>query len=164
MSAIAIKEIQNDENLWQKYYNDFTSYFLRMSSAPNNIDHKLLQLTFTDVLRSYSKKPIAAHCYVHLYQLDLAKIVALLKPLGQLHMVKDDQESPFSEDPEYTLVTTLQKSRSGLGSKSISKFVIESLFAVLINAVYSKNNGTSQLQQWFSSYRDMVSVINFLSG
>jgi len=157
MSAVAIKEMQN-EDLWQKYYNDFTNYFLHMSSAPNSIEHKLLQLTFDDVLSSYSEmKAIAAHCYIHLYQLDLAKVVALLKPLGQLHIVRNDQASLYPGDPEYTFVSTLQASKAVPGSKHISKFVIESLFAVLINAVYSRKNRLNQLQQWYNSYRDMVS-------
>ena len=160
MSAVAIKEMQNDESMWQKYYNDFTNYFLHMSSAPNSIEHQLLQLTFDDVLHSYKEmKAIAAHCYIHLYQLDLAKVVALLKPLGQLHIVRDDQASLYPENPEYTFVSTLQASKAIPGSKDISKFVIESLFAVLINAVYSKGDRMSQLQQWYTSYRDMVSLL-----
>ena len=160
MSAVAIKEMQNDEKLWQKYYNDFTNYFLHMSSAPNSIEHKLLQLTFTDVLNTYSEmKPIAMHCYIHLYQLDLAKVVAFLKPLGQLHIVRDDQASLYPGDPEYTFVSTLQATKAVPGSKNISKFVVESLFAVLINAVYSKNDRISRLRQWYSSYRDIVSLL-----
>ena len=158
MSAVAIKEMQNDENLWQKYYNDFTNYFLHMSSSPNSIEHKLLQLTFTDVLTTYSEmKPIAIHCYIHLYQLDLAKVVALLKPLGQLHIVRDDQASLYPGDPEHTFVSTLQASKSIPESKDISKFMIKSLFVVLISALYSKSNQMDQLQQWYCSYRDMVS-------
>ena len=158
MSAVAIREMQSDENLWQKYYNDFTNYFLHMSSAPNSIEHKLLQLTFNDVLKTYNEmKPIAIHCYIYLYQLDLAKVVALLKPLGQLHIVRDDQASLYPGDPEYTFVSTLQASKAVPVSKNISKFVIESLFAVLINSVYSRSDRMSRLQQWYSSYRDMVS-------
>jgi len=162
MSAIAINEMKNDEIIWQRYFNDFTHQYLNLSAAPNSLEHKLVQLTFTNVLINYNEmKAIAAHCYIHLYQLDLAKVVASLKPLGQLEMLKVDEQSLYPRDPEYSLVTTLHASKSAaaLGSSSISKFVIDSLFAVLVNAIYSKDktNRLSILQKWFSSYRDMVS-------
>ena len=159
MSAIAIKEMRNDETIWQKYFNDFTHYYLHLSADPNSLELKLVQLTFTDILRNYSDmKAIAVHCYMYLFQLDLAKVVASLKPLGQLEVLKVEQ-SLYPRDPEYSLVATLQTSKSVLGSSSISKFVIDSLFSVLVNAVYSRdrNGRLSHLQKWFSSYRDMVS-------
>ena len=162
MSAIAIKEMMsNNESIWQKYFNDFTHHYLHLSTAASNsLEHKLVQLTFADVLKNYNEmKAIAAHCYMHLYQLDLAKVVASLKPLGQLEMLKVDERSLYPRDPEYSLVSTLQTSRVALGSSNISKFVIDSLFAVLVNALYSKDrdNRLSYLQRWFNSYRDMVS-------
>ena len=100
-------------------------------------------------------KAIAVHCYMLLYQLDLAKIVASLKPLGQLEELKLNEQSLYPGD---SLVTTLQM--SALGSSSVSKFVIDSLFSVLVNVIYSrdKNNRLSLLQKWYNSYRDMVST------
>ena len=161
MSAIAIMEMENDEQIWQKYFNDFTHYYLHLSGAsPDDLEHKLVKLTFTDVLNNYSKmKSIAIHCHVHLNQLDLAKVVASLKPLGQLEEFKSDEDSLYPEDPEYSLVGTFHTSKSALGSSSISKFVIGSLFAALVNAIYSKDkdNRLCSIQKWFNSYRDMVS-------
>ena len=160
MSAIAIKEMRNDETIWQKYFMDFTHYYLHLSADPNSLELKLVQMRFTDVLRNYSDmKAIAVHCYMYLYQLDLAKVVASLKPLGQLKMHEVDQQSLYPRDPEYFLVATLQTSKSVLGSSNISKFVIDSLFLVLVDAIYNKdrNNRLSSLQKWFISYRDLVS-------
>ena len=157
MSAIAIKEMDNDDTFWQKYFNDVTHQYLHLSTtAPDNIENKLVQLTFTGVLREYSvMKAIAVHCYMLLYQLDLAKIVASLKPLGQLEELKLNEQSLYPGDPQCSSVTTLQM--SALGS---SKFVIDSLFSVLVNVIYSrdKNNRLSLLQKWYNSYRDMVST------
>ena len=158
MSAIAIKEMKNNELLWEKYFNDFTQHYLHLSTtAPNSLEHKLVQLTFTDVLANYNvMKAIAVHCYMHLYQLDLAKVIVSLKPLGQLEVLKVEEQSMYPGDPECTLVAAL---KSAWGSSSISKFVVDSLFAVLINAIYSKERDkrSSLLQKWFCSYRDMVS-------
>ena len=159
MSAIAIKEMGNDNALWQKYFNDFTHQYLHLSaSTPDNMENKLVQLTFTDVLRKYGvMKAITVHCYMLLYQLDLAKIVASLKPLGQLEELKLNEQSLYPGDPQYSLMTTLQT--SALSSSSVSKFVINSLFSVLVNVIYSKDksNRLSLLQKWYNSYRDMVS-------
>ena len=161
MSAIAIKEMGNDEAIWHKYFNDFTHHYLHLSAAaPDSLEHKLVQLTITDILRNYNvMKAIAVHCYMYLYQLDLAKVVASLKPLGQLEILKVNEESLYPEDPEYSLVATLQTSKTALGSSSISKFVVDSLFGVLVNAIYGRdrNRRLSLLHKWFSSYRDMVS-------
>ena len=167
MSAIAIKEMGNDEALWQKYFNDFTHQHLHLTAtAPDNIENKLVQLTFTDVLRKYSvMKAIAVHCYMFLYQLDLAKIVASLKPLGQLEELKGNEQSLYPGDPQSSLLTTIETSKSALGSSSVSKFVIDSLFSVLVNVIYSKDKSKrlSLLQKWYNSYRDMVSIPNFIS-
>lgn len=161
MSAIAIKEMGNDEALWQKYFNDFTHQYLHLSAtAPDNIENKLVQLTFTYVLKKYSvMKAITVHCYMFLYQLDLAKIVASLKPLGQLEELKVNEQSVYPGDPEFSLVATIQTSKSALGSSSVSKFVIDSLFSVLVNVIYSRDKSSrlSLLQKWYNSYRDMVS-------
>ena len=161
MSAIAITEMENNEQMWQKYFNDFIHHSLHLSGvSPDDLEHKLVQLTFTDVLKNYSEmKPIAIHCHIYLNQLDLAKLVASLKPLGQLEELKTDADSLYQSNPEYSLVRTLHTPKSALGSSSISKFVIDSLFAALVNTVYSKDKGNRLcfIQKWFSSYRDMVS-------
>ena len=161
MSAIAVMEMENDEQIWKKYFNDFIHHFLHLSGvSPDDLEHKLVQLTFADLLKNYTEmKPIAIHCHMYLNQLDLAKIVASLKPLGQLEELKTDKDSLYQSDPEYSLVDTLHTPKSALGSSNISKFVIDSLFAALINAVYNKVKSSRlySIQKWFSSYRDMVS-------
>lgn len=161
MSAIAIMEMENDEQIWKKYFSDFIHHFLHLSGvSSDNLEHNLVQLTFTDVLKNYSKmKPIAIHCHIYLNQLDLAKVVASLKPLAQLEELKTDADSLYQSNPEYSLVRTLHTPKSALGSSSISKFVIDSLFAALVNTVYNKDkhNRLHYIQKWFRSYRDMVS-------
>lgn len=153
MSAIAIKEMKTNEITWQKYYNDFVYYYLHLSANPDSIEHKLLQKT---LFKNYNEmKAIAAHCYMYLYQLDLARMVASLKSLGQLQVLNEGQESGGEGS---SLVDTLETSKDDTNS-SISKFVIKSLFAALIKAICSKDSKSKLriLQQWFNSYRDMVS-------
>ena len=159
MSAIAIKEMNNHEVLWQRYYKDFVYHYLYLSANPDDLEHKLLQITFSDLFNNYSEmKVIAAHCYIYLCQLDLGKIVALLKSLGTLQTHDKSQESLYQGDPESFLIATLWTSKHFTNS-SISKFVIDSLFAVLIDTMYSNESDSrlSTLQKWFKNYRDTVS-------
>jgi len=151
--AVAVNEMQSDEKVWLKYYDEFVSEYLHMTAAPDSIEHKLLRLTFDDALSSYSDmKAIALHCYMYLYQLDLAKIVALLKPLKQLKVAKDEN-SVYPDDPEQSIVITSQP----VQGTNISKFIVESLFVALINILFHKGEKLDLLQEWYSSYRDLVS-------
>ena len=153
MSAVAIKEMKKSEVMWQKYYNDFVHYYLHFSAKPDSLEHKLLQKTFFNNCDEMKiLKPIAVHCYMHLHQLDLARMVPSLKSLGQLQLLNEGQES---EGEESTLNDTLGEPTNN----SIPKFVIKSLFAVFVKAMCSKdlNSRLNILQQWFNSYKDMVS-------
>ena len=142
--------------MWQKYYNDFIHCYLNFSETPDSLKHRLLQLTFTNTLRDYNKaKAIAVHCYLHLFQLNLAKVVASLKPLGQLQV---HQRLFYPKDAGHSLITTLQASHSTLDISSISNFLINLLFEVLVNVITSKDDSyrIPTLQKWFVAYRDMV--------
>jgi len=145
--------MQNDDKVWQKYYNEFVSQYLHISAAPNSVEYKLLHLTFDDALSSYSEmKAIAIHCYMYLYQLDLAKIVTLLKPLKQLKVTKDEN-SIYPDDPEQSIVFSPQ----AVQGTNISNFIVDSLFVALINILYHKGRKLDLFQEWYSSYRDLVS-------
>jgi len=157
MVAIAIKRMLNDKDVWQKYYSDFISQYLHMSATPDKIEYKLLRLTFDYAISSYNEiKAIAAHCYLHLYQLDLAKVVALLKPMGWLKPVSVE-DSVFPEDPEKALIHTVQESQS-VQEISMTKFVVDSLFAALSNVIYHRGEKMQPIQEWHNSYRGLVSI------
>ena len=167
MSAIAISKMRNDESVWKKYYNDFICHYVHLSADRDSLEHKLLDITFCDIFKSCRIKAIAVHCYIHLNQLDLAKIVALLKSLGQLKVHKEAHKSLYPIDPESTFIDRLMTDKR-VTHTSVSKFVIESLFAVLVDTVFKTHSKKIQfgktssyrlsiLQKWFNSYRDMVS-------
>ena len=165
MSAVAIMEMRNDETMWQKYYNDFIYCYLHLSANPDDLEHELymLQKTFVDVLNDYNEmKAITVHCYMHLYQLDLARIIPSLKSLRQLQVLKKGQDSLYPGDQKSSFIDTYDISKSVTNPSSISEFVIKSSFAVLVKAICSKdlNSKLLILQKWFNSYRNMVSSCN----
>jgi len=158
MVEVAILEMQSDPKIWLKYYYDFVSQYLHMTGSPDGLEHKILQLTLTDVLNSHKEmKAVALHCFVHLYQLNITKVVALLKPITQLKdKVVRNKELMYPADPQMSLFATTQASKS-LKQSAISIFVIDSLFISLIDILYHKDKNVPLLQEWFTSYRDLVS-------
>ena len=156
MAAVAIREMQNNEEAWQKYFNDFINQNLHVTAALDSIEYRLVQLTFADLLNNHSEmKAVAVHCYVYLYQLDLAKVLTSLKALGQLKVVRDE-ESVHPAGSEETLVTL----SNSIQKNSISKYVMNSLFESLINILYHKKSKKEPLLlEWHNSYRDLVSFV-----
>ena len=151
--------------MWEKYCSDFIHYYLHLHAAPDSLEHRVLLLTLTKTLTNFSEmKPVAVHCYLHIFLLDLAKVVASLKSISQLQVLKSNHKLLYQKDAENSLFTALQASKSTLdGSsisnfiRSISKFLIDLLFKVLINNIKCKDNRLASLKNWFIAYRDMVS-------
>jgi len=154
MVAVAIREMQSNEETWKKYFNDFINQNLHVTATPGSAEYRLVCLTFADLLASHSEmKAVAMHCYVYLYQLDLAKVLTTLKALGQLKVVRDeDSVHPASCGQSLDIaVKSIQES-------SVSKYVMNSLFESLINILYYKKDGKKPLlQDWYCSYRNLVS-------
>ena len=156
MSAVAIREMQNDERMWQKYYSDFTYQYMHVSAASEGVEHRLAQLMLKSVLDK-EVKAIALHCYANLNHFDLAKTAALLKPIGVLGIVRECQAL---NSPDEIFVKSHDTSTTDFHlqcSVFVSEYLIKYFFDALINAVYSEANSLGLLQTWFGSYRDMVS-------
>lgn len=150
MAATAIKEMQND-GIWKKYYTDFISQYLHIPAAPDSVEHKLLQMMIDDAIESYSEmKAVAVHCYIYLYQRNLAIVIALLKPLSQLKVVRDVGSEQY-------LITSYQKSKSIQGS-NILRFVINSLFTAFTEILDNKGTVVPLIQEWHGCYRELVSI------
>jgi len=158
MVAVAIREMQSSDEMWQKYFNDFISQNLHVTAAPDSLEYTLIRLTFAKLLaRHREMKAVAVHCYVYLYQLDLAKVLTSLKTLSQLKVVRSEQ-SVHPADSKESLVA-LSKTTKSLQENSISKYVMNSLFESLINILYYKEGDRKPLlQEWYCSYRDLVSA------
>jgi len=157
MIATAVKEMQTNEEMWRKYCSDFICHYCHISTAPDSIEHKLLQLILDDAIDSFTEmKAIAVHCYIHLYQVNLAKVVTILKPLGQLKVVSH----PGSE---HSLITCYQNSKSIQGS-NIFRFVIESLFTAFTGILGHKGTVLPLIQEWYGCYRDLVSYLQCINN
>jgi len=148
MAAIAIKEIQSNETLWMKYYHDFVYHVLHFRASSDSFEYKLLQMIFFNQLQSFSTmKVIAAHCYVHMYQVDLARTVGLLRPLGTL--LEKTRYSGLSHDQ----LQTPQFSK--YPQEIVSHYAVEVLFGLMVKFVDQDTASTSK--DWYCLFKYMVS-------
>ena len=156
---------------WQKYCSDFIHNYLHLHAAPDSLEHRVLLLTLTKTLTNFNEmKPVAAHCYLHIFLLDLAKVVASLKSISQLQVLELNQQLLYQKDAENSLFTALQASKATLDGTSISNFIrsishflINLLFKILINYITCEDNRLALLKNWFIAYRDVVSSMFLLS-
>ncbi len=80
----------NDMKLWNTYFNDLVLHKLRLNSedSAGGIAQQMLY-TFMNQLHKLEplERIINLHAYFHVYQLDLANLASILRPLNTLHKV-----------------------------------------------------------------------------
>ena len=90
--ALAINAMDSDSSLWHCYFSDFIVHKLELpdqgrtpqSDIAENILHTIFR--YPDQKKALHK--IAKlHCYVRIYQLNLGKIMTILRPLSMMEKV-----------------------------------------------------------------------------
>ena len=83
--------ISNHAELWNRYFSDFVLHKLQLDSEDSSgiIAQKILHTTLMHQLHSLDalKRLVFLHTYLHVYQLDLARMAANLRPLSKLKEV-----------------------------------------------------------------------------
>ena len=75
--------------LWQRYFDDFLLYMLKLGGHQEAISQQILYVFFEQLHKQESLlRVVSLHCYVHVYHLDLAEMANILRPLNQMHKVK----------------------------------------------------------------------------
>ena len=82
--------MSKDIDLWDRYFNDFVLHKLRLDSedSSSGIAQQILH-TFLGQLHQLEslERVVGLHSYLHVYQLDLAKMASVLRPLNKLQKV-----------------------------------------------------------------------------
>ena len=95
MSAVvlALKAMNDNSEIWRRYYRDFMSHKLKLSSVDPGeeaIAEKVLEMYFGDIFsesHDAQRKVVLLHSYVHIYQLDVSKMAGLFKSLSKIQRV-----------------------------------------------------------------------------
>ena len=77
--------------LWQRYFDDFLLYKLKLGGHQGGeaISQQILSAFFEQLHKQESLlRVVSLHCYVHVYHLDLAEMANILRPLNQMHKVR----------------------------------------------------------------------------
>ena len=77
----------SDEDLWPRYFNDFIIFKLKLCGDADEGDiAQLILHTYFQQIHSYDalKKVVELHSYVSVYQLSLAQMASILRPLNKL--------------------------------------------------------------------------------
>lgn len=148
--------------LWTRYFSDFTQHKLYLDSRGGGISQKLLHAFFGQM---HSLEPlsrlVSLHVYLRVYQLDLAKMAAVLRPLDRVQEL--GRSSPHVLTPEIHtspsqhLLSSVQQTHHPLGSsEQLSAFVISTLFTAIVGTAYSDKSVQERLERmgtWYKAYR-----------
>ena len=84
---LVTKAMGSHPDLWQRYFDNFFLYKLRLGSN-GAISQKILQAFFEELDKlEPMARVISLHCYSHTYHLNLAKIANILRQLDQIQHV-----------------------------------------------------------------------------
>ena len=171
---IAIQAMLENRQLWKSYNEAFTHQKLRLGPSSAGISFQILKLILTqlhdeqDLLTRFA----LLHICAHVYQLDLARLVQVLRPLDNLldmaAVVPDDPFAALSA-PSHTssFLSSLKQSGDVLGQPSdLSVYVLNILFSALVGSVFGESQsviqspGSGHVQEnmklWYHVYRDVV--------
>lgn len=95
--GLVLDSMTHHSDIWNKYFNDFISYKLNLGcpgevegcrSPQGHIAQRILH-TFFEQLHVYraSQRMAELHSYINVYQLSLAQMAALLRPLSKIQQV-----------------------------------------------------------------------------
>lgn len=163
-----------NRDLWKSYNEAFTHQKLRLGPSSAGISFRILKLILTqlhdqqDVLTRFA----LLHICVYVYQLDLARLVQVLRPLDNLlDMAAVVPDDPFAAgsapSPTSSFLTSLKQSGDVLSQPGdLSMYVLNILFSALVGSVFGENQfvikspGASHVQEnmklWYHVYRDVV--------
>ena len=86
-----MQAVSNCSELWNKYFNDFVLHKLQLDydDSSEGFAQQILLIDFAKGLNQLDalKRIVSLHTLVHVYQLDLAKMVFTLRPLNTLKKV-----------------------------------------------------------------------------
>ena len=89
---LAVEAMELHPDLWQHYFDDFLLRKLRLGGYQSGeaISQQILYRFFEQLHKQESLlRVVSLHCYVHIYHLDLAEMANILRPLNQMHKVRE---------------------------------------------------------------------------
>jgi hypothetical protein len=166
---VALKTMLDTPHLMKEYSDAFTHQKLRLSTSTAGISFRILRLIFTQLHPNQEllTRLVLLHVCMHVYQLDLSRLVQVLRPLDTLlEMAASVPEDPFADrhpSPTASFLNAVQQSGDLLGQPGdLSKYVLRLLFSALSGSILQQSLDNSTTHEnvllWFDVYRDVMSM------
>lgn len=167
---VALTAMMEHPELFKRYSEAFTHKKLRLGSSSAGLSFRILKLAFMQLNpdQNILNRFALLHIIIHVFQLDLARLVQVLRPLDALlDLAADVPDDPFagvtSPSPTASFLKSVQESGVVLGQPGdLSTYVLKILFRALRGTMYGESPEGSadhrNLSLWYEVYRDVVSV------
>ena len=174
---VAIHSLLDNDDLWQKYLEDFTYHKLHLDFSSTGLSYKILQAAFGKLEERGALQRLATlHVYVRVHKLNLAKVASLLRPLDRIEFAASilPSLSEKVQSPAESFLHDVEHSGDFLGKpEALSVFIIETLFSAIADTGMRYGGATSaaeleservdemfeHLKLWYKVYRDVVSCL-----
>ena len=154
--------ITKSDELWERYFTDFTHHKLQIGCAEDGVSHPLMKAVFESYIRDAPDsihKVVALHVYFNVHQLELAKVAILLRSLNQMKvMVSHIANSPSIQSFETDYIRAAGKSKTIVGESSdLTVFITNTLFTAMATICTAEEHVLENLLQWYRTYNRVVS-------
>ena len=167
---VALTAMMENSELYRRYSEAFTHKKLRLPNTSSGLSFRILKLAFMqlnsddNILNRFS----LLHICIHVFQLDLARLVQVMRPLDTLlaltEKIPDDPFTPVvSPSPTASFLKSIQESGIVLGQPGdMSSYVVKILFSALLGTMFGDDPEGSGVQDnlslWYEVYHDVVSM------
>ena len=90
--VLAVDAMSKHQELWPRYFSDFILHKMKLESEDGEgegIAQKVLEAFFEQIHSHETLRRMAIlHTYLHVYQLDLAKMAGMFRPLNKIQKVR----------------------------------------------------------------------------
>ena len=159
--GVAVEAMKADDTLWIHYFDDFARQKLHLFNEITPLTRQILQvyigINAPDCNDTLSKV-VSLHVRAHVHQLDISKVVRVLRPVSELEI----RSSSFKADPAATLtLESVVSPKHIAGQKrlpNISSFIVSMLFKAFCEATMRGTalRTTVELTQCCKSYLGIV--------
>lgn len=163
----------HDMELFKRYSEAFTHQKLRLGTGTDGVSYKILRLTFLQLHpdQDILTRLALLHICMHVYQLDLSRLVQVLRPLDILldmaSVVPSVPCTPEQPSPTASFLSAVRESGDLLGQPGdLSKYVLKILFSALVGSLSGQESEMEDsappeenLSLWYEVYKDVVSSL-----
>ncbi len=150
--------------LWQHYFADFTLRKLHLESGvegKSGITEQILVSYFGQLHQQETvTRVVILHVYIRVYQLDLARMATVLRPLNKIQDVArkvPELLSPLPSSPTRQFISAVKQTQHPLGTpEDLSAFIVNTLFHALVGSSYSRDSLAAIMEKlgvWYKAYR-----------